>query len=321
MFLVLAEREMQLLQVYAITLSASSALFGLSGLCCGAPSVVLWGVARLISLVTVAVWVHSVWGTQYLPPPPYRKYVPVTAAVVFYLVFEVPRAIGSYPKQCAVVVLMWFALDYGRRSNFWHYVRGRAPLPPGPSGWPVIGSMYKLASMYEWGVRYGPVCCAHAGAQTLVTFNSAKVAQHMLCGQFQDRNQGFVAVEVLARGGRSITMSNCNAYFYNLKSKLKPILEQHKVAGYRHFFCEEAVALLQAIYKNGDAGHALYSPVNDYVHFALNTIVRATFDLTESRESKESAALIARLKKVNDDVFAVTAVGTARLLDFFPLLR
>ncbi|EGO19149.1 putative monooxygenase [Serpula lacrymans var. lacrymans S7.9] len=60
------------------------------------------------------------------------------------------------------------------------------PLPPGPSRWPLIGSILSIPVNYgwlifsEWEKKYGPLIYLDALGQPMVVINSAKVARDLL---------------------------------------------------------------------------------------------------------------------------------------------
>ncbi|KAF3774575.1 Flavonoid 3'-monooxygenase [Nymphaea thermarum] len=67
----------------------------------------------------------------------------------------------------------------------WYFWRQNSRLPPGPSGWPLIGSLPALGAMphhsiAELGKRYGPILSLRLGTTTVVAACSASAAREFL---------------------------------------------------------------------------------------------------------------------------------------------
>ncbi|KAM3213151.1 hypothetical protein ACQJBY_065887 [Aegilops geniculata] len=70
-------------------------------------------------------------------------------------------------------------------ATFFRADKGRAPLPPGPRGWPVLGNLPQLGgkthqTMHEMSKVYGPVLRLRFGSSVVVVAGSAAVAEQFL---------------------------------------------------------------------------------------------------------------------------------------------
>ncbi|KAF7082007.1 hypothetical protein CFC21_085896 [Triticum aestivum] len=68
---------------------------------------------------------------------------------------------------------------------FFHADKGRAPLPPGPRGWPVLGNLPQLGgkthrTLHEMTRLYGPMLRLRFGSSLVVVAGSADVAKQFL---------------------------------------------------------------------------------------------------------------------------------------------
>ncbi|VAI52600.1 unnamed protein product [Triticum turgidum subsp. durum] len=68
---------------------------------------------------------------------------------------------------------------------FFHADKGRAPLPPGPRGWPVLGNLPQLSgkthqTLHEMTKLYGPMLRLRFGSSLVVVAGSADVAKQFL---------------------------------------------------------------------------------------------------------------------------------------------
>ncbi|KAM0835326.1 hypothetical protein ACQ4PT_063005 [Festuca glaucescens] len=74
------------------------------------------------------------------------------------------------------VRFLFFRADKGRR----------APLPPSPRGWPVLGNLRQLGgktheTLHEMTKVYGPLLRLRFGSSIVVVAGSAAVAEQFLC--------------------------------------------------------------------------------------------------------------------------------------------
>ncbi|EMS66050.1 Flavonoid 3'-monooxygenase [Triticum urartu] len=70
-------------------------------------------------------------------------------------------------------------------ATFFRADKGRAPLPPGPRGWPVLGNLPQLGgkthqTMHEMSKVYGPVLRLRFGSSVVVVAGSAGAAEQFL---------------------------------------------------------------------------------------------------------------------------------------------
>ena len=103
------------------------------------------------------------------------------------MLFALFHAVGW---QSAIIFFVVFLLGF-------YWIRLPKNLPPGPSGWPAIGSLLAIKSrppyvvFTEWSKRYGVVFSVRLGRKLLVILNDVrciKEALHKQADVFSDRS-------------------------------------------------------------------------------------------------------------------------------------
>lgn len=75
-------------------------------------------------------------------------------------------------------VLIFFVLDVWRRKS-------NCRLPPGPSGWPIVGNLLQLGrkpneTLFHFATKYGPLMTFSFGMRTTVVVSSSAMAKEVL---------------------------------------------------------------------------------------------------------------------------------------------
>ncbi|KAF8125912.1 cytochrome P450 [Mycena galopus ATCC 62051] len=92
-----------------------------------------------------------------------------------------PRSLAMSTPFSAIIVLVTISVGYLLSRTFMHH-----RLPPGPSRWPIIGSVLEMPQSYQWlkfsdWVKiYGDLVYLNAFRQSVIVINSAKVARDLL---------------------------------------------------------------------------------------------------------------------------------------------
>ncbi|KAJ3267536.1 hypothetical protein HK104_005792 [Borealophlyctis nickersoniae] len=209
----------------------------------------------------------------------------------------------------------------------WTRSKRRPPLPPGPRGWPIIGNLFDVGklpylSYTKWSQEYGPLMSVKFGSQVVVVVNDIEVAKDLFITRgrnYNSRSQGWLATQIMTRGGRSITMTHYGPYWVLLRKLVHSTLHPHMVNRYQPTIETECRSLITELLTLGENGTKPFDPSASFIRFAFNTILTMTFGY---RVESADDPVIAELKWVNDEAFSITAVDrSARMLDFFPILQ
>ncbi|ORX91698.1 cytochrome P450 [Basidiobolus meristosporus CBS 931.73] len=211
--------------------------------------------------------------------------------------------------------------------GIYHSRRYPGPLPPGPRGWPIIGSLLDVGNLpYEtftkWSKKYGPLISVRVGSQLIVVVNDIDIARDLFIirgRNYNSRSQGYLATEIIARGGRSITMAPYGDYWRLLRKLVHSTLHPYVVESYQPIIEKESRDLVQSLLEQGESGAKSFDPATSLVRFSFNTILTMSFGY---RVKDVNDPVIEELKYVNDEMFGITSVDKAsRMLDLFPILR
>jgi len=92
--------------------------------------------------------------------------------------------------------------------------RARSKLPPGPTGWPIIGNLFDIPTEHswfkytEWGEKYGPITYVNVGGLPMIIVNSHRIAYDLLAKRgaiYSDRPRAVMVQDLVGMSSLPIT--------------------------------------------------------------------------------------------------------------------
>ncbi|KAI0066978.1 cytochrome P450 [Artomyces pyxidatus] len=189
-------------------------------------------------------------------------------------------------------------------------------LPPGPSGYPIIGSVLELRSQQwlkftEWKKTYGDVVYLNAAGQPMVILNSQKVAADLLdrrAGIYSDRPTNVVASDIMT-GGLLVVFTRYGDIWRRMRKAAHEGLNKGVVRDFHETQTTEAVLL---------ANGGLAEPMQWDKHLrrtAASMVLSVVYDQPTIKDEQDP-----RVKDINDFVQRLTraAYPGAHFVEFFP---
>lgn len=207
-------------------------------------------------------------------------------------------------------------------------------LPPGPKGWPIVGSLYSLGPRTIPACRrfttladkYGPVMFFRLGSRPTVIVSNDKMARELL----RVHDQTFASRPKLATGKHfgynysSVVFSPSGAHFVRMKKiYTHELLSPKKVELLSALRMEEAHILLVDVLRNsGTEANGVVNITSLVFKANLNLMGRIVFS---KRLFGESATISAPPREVENFKFFVKSatklVGLFNIGDYIPALR
>ncbi|CAK9205347.1 unnamed protein product [Sphagnum jensenii] len=200
-------------------------------------------------------------------------------------------------------------------------------LPPGPTGWPIIGNLHQLAAknphliLWEMSKKYGPVMRLWLGSHPLVVVSSAQAAGEFV--KVQDKiwagRPPSIAGEVMSYNYRNIVWAAYDNYWRHVRRICSmELFTPKRLETFRAPRTEELSQMIKKIFQDGEKGEAVDLEVK-LGHLASNSITRMLlnerfFD-TDTAGEKDSH----RFKELIFDVFSISL--TPLIGDFIPWLK
>jgi len=92
-------------------------------------------------------------------------------------VISTPMPSPRILSACLITFVIWVLLRLRQ---------ARSRLPPGPTGWPIIGNLFDIPTEHswfkytEWGEQYGPMTYVNVGGLPMIIINSHRIAYDLL---------------------------------------------------------------------------------------------------------------------------------------------
>ncbi|KAM5544434.1 hypothetical protein V8D89_002094 [Ganoderma adspersum] len=199
-----------------------------------------------------------------------------------------------------------------------------AVIPPGPTGWPILGCFTYLAKYPElmldkWAKKYGPLFSFTIGNQLFVAISDPHIVKDLVItngATFSSRKDMFMKAQlVFAR--RGVTATQYNDTWRKHRRLAAMFLTPKAVAEYMPGLEREAREMIQDLYVRSRAGTLPINPQPFASRASLNNILTLTFGFrTESLDDQ----LVSDSLRLSRE-FMNTTGPVANLVDFIPLLQ
>ncbi|CAM6118405.1 unnamed protein product [Calypogeia fissa] len=205
------------------------------------------------------------------------------------------------------------------------------PLPPGPRGWPILGSLPLLGtlphqSLYKMSKKYGPLMYLKLGSVPAIVVSSPKLAEKIL--RTHDSIMSSRPVQIvgnhLSYGGIDVAMSPYGeTWRYLRRICSNGLLTPVRITQFKEIRRQEVMEGLYFILEESQKGN----PVDMAEFFAIVNVNNMTQMMMNKsycirRSSSSSAAAQATMstfQEIFQEVFVL--LGSFNLADYVPLVR
>ncbi|KAF2819440.1 cytochrome P450 [Ophiobolus disseminans] len=228
----------------------------------------------------------------------------------------------AYPYLFFTIACLLLASIVQHVKALLTHAKRRSRLPPGPWGFPLIGSVFSIGLFPErtldrWARKYGPLYSVTMGKELFIVLSSPDVVKDLVITNgnvFSDRQVNIRNHEVFA--GRGVTATHYGDEHWRKHRRLSSVwLNQKAVDRYTHVLDFEATDMLKALYADSKNGTVALSPQTYEGRCALNnmlTIVLGTRTTSIHDPFIKTALRIAR-------EFMNVSAPMSNLVDFVPL--
>ncbi|KAJ6562200.1 cytochrome P450 [Mycena capillaripes] len=193
------------------------------------------------------------------------------------------------------------------------------PLPPGPSGLPIIGNALHLPlerqwlTFTDWAKTYGEIVHVSAFGQSVVILNSPKAVSDLLERRstlYSDRPQ-FCFLGNLVGYADSVPLANYGDRHREYRKLMSEVLGPRKVSQYHAMEEQHMRQFLRNILQAPER-------FRDHIHHVVACIV---FDVSHGYTVAEKNDPMMTLAHKADDEFTTAVLPGRYLCDVFPILR
>jgi len=197
-------------------------------------------------------------------------------------------------------------------------------LPPGPSGWPLIGNLLQVGkkpneSFFQLAIKYGPLMTLSLGMKTTVVVSSSAMARevlkthnHIMSGRIVTQ-----AAKVLSRHKYSMAFSQYGSHWRMLRrvSNIE-LFSVKKLEALQYLRRDQVNRMIHQIFQDAvkgkrvDIGHISFQ--SSFNLLGKMVFSKDVFDPQFSRASRELKDVLSKL---------VVLHATPNLADFFPCLQ
>ncbi|GLJ32228.1 hypothetical protein SUGI_0648650 [Cryptomeria japonica] len=219
-----------------------------------------------------------------------------------------------YTVLLTAASLISFFLFVGRRER-------RLSLPPGPSGWPILGNLIQLGkrpheSLYALSVKYGPLMTLRLGMRTVVVVSSPATAKevfkthdNILAGRMVTE-----AHKSLSHDKSSLIWADYGPYWRNLRRiSTVELFSPKRLEALQHLRRDQVFSTIRLIFE--DKGKVV-NIAHTVFCTSLNLLGNMIFSTSVFDPHNPASA---GLKDTICELMVVA--GKPNLVDFFPFLR
>ncbi|XP_070573918.1 steroid 17-alpha-hydroxylase/17,20 lyase-like [Ptychodera flava] len=231
------------------------------------------------------------------------------------IILESVEIFLSSPTNVLLVLMALLML-----AAFWS-IRLPADFPPGPRGWPFVGSMFDLATdpigaLTNFSRQYGDIFSIKIGGQRAVVLNDIKSVLEALVKK-QNEYAGrpwFFSVDLMTEGGEDIAFANLSPKWKALRKiahqSIRNYASGHKL---EKLVSEEAFTRLKKAIceKKGEP----FQPQPLLMLMVSNVVAAMCFGQSYELDDPEFQAILKFIKDIND------AFRYGLLADFVPIFR
>ncbi|KAG6854560.1 hypothetical protein C0991_004896 [Blastosporella zonata] len=221
---------------------------------------------------------------------------------------------GSHAILAAGLVVVGLSIWFVRKSR-------RAPLPPGPHGWPVIGNIFDLPPKgdplpwLEHKDAYGPISSVTVLGQTIVLLNNLQTSVDLL----DKRSSIYSGRPVFPFAGRMVAwdqqmiMAQYGEHFRTMRKLLKSYLgSPSAISSFRH---------IQELETRYFLARILDDPARLISHIRLTAgAISLHISHGYTIETEEEDPLVKLVETASKEFFLATMPG-AWLVDVFPIME
>ncbi|KAI0027577.1 cytochrome P450 [Vararia minispora EC-137] len=191
-------------------------------------------------------------------------------------------------------------------------------LPPGPKGYPILGSAPDMLNMQRFlarSVTFGKIVYVNIVGQPTVIINSQRVATDLLdrrAATFSGRPRTIVGQELYC-GGLSIVMLGHTDRWRRMRRAIHEGLRPAAAAQYHAMEAEEVTRLVLALANDKNAS-VRGGYIHHYARYAASLVLAITYD-RPVRDTAEDRAMAKVLDEILTQLEAATAPGS-HLVEF-----
>ncbi|KAL8150743.1 hypothetical protein V2J09_020551 [Rumex salicifolius] len=229
------------------------------------------------------------------------------------------KATGDYYS------LLLFLLPLLLLLFFWRLPKAsRAPLPPGPTPWPVVGNLFSLGtephrSLAKIAASHGPIFSLRLGRRTTIVISSASVVKEVMLNHdaaFAGRSVQETA-SVLGHYDASVVfMPPCPRWRFLRRICASHVFAISKLDAGRDMRKEKARQLISHIESCSKSGKAIINIGEVSFITMLNILSNTFFSIDMAHLSSEQGREFKELVSIIMEV-----AGTPNVSDFFPILK
>ncbi|KAF9261047.1 cytochrome P450 [Marasmius fiardii PR-910] len=241
------------------------------------------------------------------------------------------KFVEAPPSSKTIVFAALLATTFACFRFSYNYISGRKTvddnrnsIPPGPVGFPIVGSFPFLLrhpelTLDSWAKMFGPLYSLKLGNQLVIVISDPQIVKDLFITNgaiFSSRKEMYLKTKIIT-AGRGVTAMPYGDRWRQHRRIASTSLTIRAVDGYAHTLDYEATTLVMDLLKHGNFGA---TPVNSQPYtgrFSLNNMLVVAFGM---RTDTIDHPLVAEALRLSREFMNCTG-PVSNLTDFIPLLQ
>lgn len=214
-------------------------------------------------------------------------------------------------------VLIFFVLDLWRRKS-------NCRLPPGPSGWPIVGNLLQLGrkpneTLFHFATKYGPLMTLSFGMRTTVVVSSSAMAKEVL-----KTHDHIFAGRIITQAAKALSHDKNSMVFLQYGSHWRmlrrvsntELFSVKRLEALQHLRRDQVNRMILHISKDAMKGRCV-EIAHTAFHSSFNLLGNMVFG-----KDVFGPQFFAASQELKDAIARVTKLhATPNMADFFPFLQ